>query len=141
MMKKCKITNLTNGIIYGVTKDPIREGKVLELNSGQILTCLMEASVDEILNDGTLVRLNKSNYNTNNDYKKIHVQDEVQNVEISKIENISETTNKEEEKKEEVPEELVKEDVEDKKEEVIDEEKKEEKQNNNYQKNNKKKNR
>ena len=140
MMKKCKITNLTNGIIYGVTKDPIREGKVLELNSGQILTCLMEASVDEILNDGTLVRLNKSNYNTNNDYKKIHVQDEVQNVEISKIENISETTNKEE-KKEEVPEELVKEDVEDKKEEAVDEEKKEEKQNNNYQKNNKKKNR
>ena len=76
MIKKCKITNITNGIIYGVVKDPIRNGNILDLNSGQILRCMLEASVDEILSDNTLVRLNKTNYNKNNEKKKVNILEE-----------------------------------------------------------------
>ena len=137
MIKKCKITNLVNGIIYGVTKEPIRSGKVVELNSGQILTCLMEASVDEVLSDGTLVRLNKSNYNTNNEHKKIHIDDQVHideiqifNEEPKNEEPVVEPKNEDSKGEEPVIEEKVEEPVVE-----------EPKQNNNYQKNNKKKNR
>ena len=76
MIKKCKITNITNGIIYGVVKDTIRNGNILDLNSGQILRCMLEASVDEILSDNTLVRLNKTNYNKNNEKKKVNILEE-----------------------------------------------------------------
>lgn len=76
MIKKCKITNIMNGVILGVTKEPIKNGAIRDLNSGQIMACMLSGSVDEILSDGTLVRLNRSNYASNNDIKKIHIEDE-----------------------------------------------------------------
>ena len=101
MIKKCKITNLVNGIIYGVTKEPIRNNTVTNLNSGQILHCLLESNVDEILSDGTLVRLNKSNYNKNNESKKVYLADETKQLEDKPDETKQLEDNKDEQKQEE----------------------------------------
>ena len=161
MIKKCKITNIFNGVLYGVTKEPIKNGAIRDLNSGQIMTCMLNGSVDEILSDGTLVRLNKDNYKLNNESKKIFLQDELKIDEnINSQDQQTETPDGEkkeetpvdpepadvvpDEKKEETPVDPEATNVvpadENKEEVPVDEKKNETPVNNNYQKNNKKRN-
>ena len=66
MIKKCKITHIINPPIRGIVKKPIREGNIVDLNCGQILACMGVASVDEILESGAEVRLNRDNYKLDN---------------------------------------------------------------------------
>ena len=79
MIKKCKITHIINPPIYGVVNKPIREGHIVDLNCGQILTCLGLSTVDEILPTGAIVRLNKDNYKTDNSgvTKEITIKDSI----------------------------------------------------------------
>lgn len=134
MIKKCKITNIHGGKIFGVTKEPIGNGKVLELNSGQILSCIMSATVDEILEDGTLVRLNKDNYKIDNSNKKSFIVDETEeefvpamdstpfnneennlqedtNIPSKEANNVANTAQNEDNNQEEIPSEEVKNDM------------------------------
>ena len=131
MIKKCKITNIINGVIYGVTKEPIKNNAIVELNSGQIMSCLIEANVDEILSDGTLVRLNKSNYTKNNESQKVYIKDEVVDNTNTKLEQ---EESKEAEQEANQEQETVKEIAEEPKEEEKPEQKQEEKRNNNLKK-------
>ena len=79
MIKKCKITHIINPPIYGIVNKPIREGHIVDLNCGQILTCLGLSTVDEILPTGAIVRLNKDNYKTDNSgvTKEITIKDSI----------------------------------------------------------------
>lgn len=119
MIKKCKITNIINAPIWGVTEQPIREGNEVELNCGQILACLGISNVDEILPSGALVRLDKDNYLLDNsgNTEAITIKDEVVIPEVKEVK-------KEEPKKVEEPVEVkeeVKEEAKEIKEETIEE--------------------
>ena len=130
MIKKCKIVKTMNGAIWGVLEKPIKEGDVVDLNSGQLLTCLYRSVLDEILPSGATVRLDLDNYLLDNSKgtKEATIKDEV----------VVPEQKKEEVKKEEPVEETVEEIVgQDKIEETVKTEEKVSKNNNN-KKNNKK---
>lgn len=93
MIKKCKITHIINPPIYGVVNKPIREGHIVDLNCGQILTCLGISTVDEILPTGALVRLNKDNYKTDNTgiTKEITIEDSVGTIDLANVEKTDKT--------------------------------------------------
>ena len=80
MIKNCRITKIINPPIYGVTKNPIKEGNIVSLNSGQILACLGVSVVDEVLETGSMVRLNRDNYLLDNsgNTKEITIKDAVE---------------------------------------------------------------
>lgn len=114
MIKNCKITKIINPPIYGVTKEPIKEGNIVPLNSGQILACLGISVVDEILQTGAIVRLNRDNYLKDNSgiTEEIVIKDAV--VEEEPIKPVEKTV---EPVKEETVEEIVGQDpIEDQKE-------------------------
>ena len=94
MIKKCKITHIINPPIYGVVNKPIREGHIVDLNCGQILTCLGLSTVDEILPTGAIVRLNKDNYKTDNSgvTKEITIKDSINIEPEEKITPVEEPT-------------------------------------------------
>ena len=98
MIKNCRITKIINPPIYGVTKEPIKEGNVVSLNSGQILACLGVSVVDEVLETGSMVRLNRDNYlldnsgNTNEITIKDAIPEESAKAEENKSEPVKEET-------------------------------------------------
>ena len=103
MIKNCRITKIINPPIYGVTKNPIKEGNIVPLNSGQILACLGVSVVDEVLETGSMVRLNRDNYLLDNsgNTKEITIKDAVEEKPVKEEENKSEPV------KEETVEEIV----------------------------------
>lgn len=119
MIKKCKITNIINAPIWGVTEQPIREGNEVELNCGQILACLGISNVDEILPSGTLVRLDKDNYLLDNsgNTEAITIKDEVVIPEVKEVKKeepkkVEEPVEVKEEVKEEAAKEIKEETIE-----------------------------
>ena len=79
MIKKCKVVKTLNGAMWGVLEKPIKEGDVVDLNSGQLLSCLYRSVLDEILPSGATVRLDLDNYLLDNSKgtKEATIKDEV----------------------------------------------------------------